>query len=640
MGAWHTIGETIANQTEVSYENYKKIKGFEDVGYFLISYVVSGGEVTKNITKNDTIDIADIVVSLGNDVMERPGTNFKSKIANTTYFLDFTKDGDWKWGTWHPSGTAGTDYLPIAEVTTDLHKNVLTITDKRGPTKGFRLKPDYMYPEIAAIATEAINARYPPSPLMGIKGDGSDDTVALQNIINYAWANGNNAVFLPSGTYSISSTITARGNILLFGQDSNNVSTTLKWIGSGNAPMLEISKQDGTITYKIVLEKITLNGGTGPKPKGIRLYNVSECEMRRVFVQNCTDAFWFDSAAIAFMDRIDTSGCDRVFTFETSSSSPTFSNTFITISRCNIWDTSYSVFNFVSGAASAIEVSDCWFENFGCFVKNEITGVQVSGFNHFNLTDSKLSNTSTSPFSNAKLFDIKAPANNSTSQFLNFSAVGVICEVNSSDYICKFDLNGNTGPSSAIGSNFSFDNCLLFGAPLGVVNSNTSQTIFGFKGSTIAQTKYYSGTTIPFVTGNARITNTPTFISYTPTWAASTTNPTLGNGTIVGRYAVRNNLVRVQLELTVGSTTNAGSGAYTFSLPFAHASSWGKCIGIAYIYKAGTMHYTGVAIIDPGASVINVALNNIASYVGSSNPITWGSADKLDIVIEYPIVFT
>ena len=55
--------------------------------------------------------------------------------------------------------------------------------------------------------------------------------------------------------------------------------------------------------------------------------------------------------------------------------------------------------------------------------------------------------------------------------------------------------------------------------------------------------------------------------TYTPTWSAGTTPPTLGNGTIAGRYWRVGHRIDFSIVLTFGSTTTAGSGSYTFSLP-------------------------------------------------------------------------
>lgn len=54
--------------------------------------------------------------------------------------------------------------------------------------------------------------------------------------------------------------------------------------------------------------------------------------------------------------------------------------------------------------------------------------------------------------------------------------------------------------------------------------------------------------------------------TYTPVWAG-TSNPSLGNGSIEGRYSQNGKTVDFSIVLTVGSTTTRGSGNWTFSLP-------------------------------------------------------------------------
>jgi len=135
--------DPIAQQTEGNYQDYLKIKGFEDVGYFLQSYVVSGGTAAVNPTYNNTVDVSKIVVVLNNDVMARVGASFVSTVPSTIYYLDITKDGDWSWGLAHPLGVVGVDYLTVASVSTNVIGNISTVTDLRGVVGGFRLKDDY-----------------------------------------------------------------------------------------------------------------------------------------------------------------------------------------------------------------------------------------------------------------------------------------------------------------------------------------------------------------------------------------------------------------------------------------------------------------------------------------------------------------
>lgn len=640
------VSEQAGEQAQVTYLDHKKIKGFEDVGYLLEAYVVSGGDVTPNIQRNDLIDVTDVSVSLNNDMMAREGTSFQTKIPSTVYYLDFSKDGDWTWSTSHPTGTVGADYLTIAVVTTDTNGMVDVITDARTNYGSVRFKSP-----IAGYATDVqlgeVNAQLAETPsgvINAVLKYGADPTgvidssTALQNAIDETQSGTEiRTVYLPSGVYKFSTPLVSRGGIKIKGDGNNNGSTILRWVGEDTGPVLEFHNTDGGIIYRIVLEDITVDGGTGDKPQGIRLRNVSELEISRVFVKTCTDAFVFDSAAIIYMDRIDTSGCDRVFNFETSSASPLFNNSFITLSRLNIWDTSEAIFNFKSGFVNNLEISESWFENFQNFVKNENDGAQTTGFNHFNLSTSKISNTVSSPYSNAKFVKIAAKNGNFSSQFFNFSARECVIEVNSSDYIMTFNTNGNTGVSSLIGYEFIFTNCLLFGAPTAVSWSDSTSSRLRFIGSTIAQTAYYSGVAIPFFSGAVRPLDTPNLLGYTPVWTASSVAPVLGNGTLVGRYIIRGGLCRLQLELTIGSTTTAGTGSYTFSLPIAHGTGYGISVGTSYILDAGTMNYTGVAHIAAGASVMSIALNNVASFVGATNPITWATGDKITIAIEYPV---
>lgn len=76
--------------------------------------------------------------------------------------------------------------------------------------------------------------------------------------------------------------------------------------------------------------------------------------------------------------------------------------------------------------------------------------------------------------------------------------------------------------------------------------------------------------------------------TWTPTWAATTTNPTLGNGTLDAAYINTGKLFVFQLDLTFGSTTTAGSGTYSFTLPVTPAS-------------AGRLQFNGV-LFDTSAS--------------------------------------
>lgn len=197
--------ENIAGQLSGNYANYIKQKRMEDVGHFLQNYVVDGGGVTQDPTYNNRIVAEEIVVSLNGDVMRRDGQWFTTRFPLATWYLDFGKDGDWNWSTSHPAGTAGTDYLTIATVTTNSLGNVSTITDTRGHVGGFLLKDEYgleNYATVAQLADMAINVRYPIGGMIPAVGDGTaDDTAAIQVMLDYLHSLGGGTLFFPEGIY-------------------------------------------------------------------------------------------------------------------------------------------------------------------------------------------------------------------------------------------------------------------------------------------------------------------------------------------------------------------------------------------------------------------------------------------------------
>lgn len=237
----------VAMQTEVTYKDYKKIKGFEDVGYFLDYYVERGGEVAKNITRNDMVDVADIVAVLDDDVTSRPGASFQAKYQNATYYVDFY-EGDFWWSTAHPVGVAGKDYLTLAVVTTDGNRNIDIITDARGTVGGFRLKDGIdmripYYDEQLADVTEDIHQREVnvKSAPFNAKGDGvTVDTVAIQSAIDTMHALGGGVVKVPLGRYK-SGTISIKDNVLLEGIGPSSI---IDLIDDGTPTSIFVDMQD------------------------------------------------------------------------------------------------------------------------------------------------------------------------------------------------------------------------------------------------------------------------------------------------------------------------------------------------------------------------------------------------------------
>lgn len=150
--------------------------------------------------------------------------------------------------------------------------------------------------------------------------------------------------------------------------------------------------------------------------------------------------------------------------------------------------------------------------------------------------------------------------------------------------------------------------------------------------------------TSSYLTSNNYLTqsslNALTWTTYTPSWGASTTNPTLGNGTLVGRYFKIGSFVFVRIGLNIGSTTGIGSGAYSFALPFTPAAFLTG--GFVWSTGSGTLNDSGTGQHAVNAYILTIGgvervrlMTNTGADVAHNVPFTWANGDDLDISIAY-----
>lgn len=110
--------------------------------------------------------------------------------------------------------------------------------------------------------------------------------------------------------------------------------------------------------------------------------------------------------------------------------------------------------------------------------------------------------------------------------------------------------------------------------------------------------------------------------TYTPSWTATTTNPSLGNGTLVGSYMKVGTTCHLSIQLVIGSTTNKGSGTYRFSLPFTTATVTNGSPGVlsAVFSRASTPnHGIGDSPLGNGWTTTDQIWFPNPSVVGDSN---------------------
>ena len=126
------------------------------------------------------------------------------------------------------------------------------------------------------------------------------------------------------------------------------------------------------------------------------------------------------------------------------------------------------------------------------------------------------------------------------------------------------------------------------------------------------------------------------WVTYTPKWTAHTGTPSLGNGTLTGRYCKVGKMVIVNMSLTFGSTTSvAGTETWYISLPITSA---GLGHGVWVAFESGVKFHTGILQVSTGATKTNSFFTpDGQGYFSETRPHTWKENDQLAFTAIYEI---
>lgn len=113
--------------------------------------------------------------------------------------------------------------------------------------------------------------------------------------------------------------------------------------------------------------------------------------------------------------------------------------------------------------------------------------------------------------------------------------------------------------------------------------------------------------------------------SYTPVWTGATTNPVLGNGTLVGAYKAIGKTLFFRLRMVAGSTTTFGSGLWSFTLPAGFSVASAQAAGAIVVNAAATVRYPGAAYLTVAAGVNRVVTDG-SSGLNATQPFTWNTS--------------
>ena len=127
-----------------------------------------------------------------------------------------------------------------------------------------------------------------------------------------------------------------------------------------------------------------------------------------------------------------------------------------------------------------------------------------------------------------------------------------------------------------------------------------------------------------------------TYATYTPSF----TDLTIGNATVVARYAQSGKAVNVFIDVRFGSTTSITGTGPTFTLPVTAASTAHPSHQAGAIIDAGTRYYTAGAEINGTTTVRLNFMESYGGYIGyrsvtSTLPMTWTTNDGFQLNFTY-----
>lgn len=127
------------------------------------------------------------------------------------------------------------------------------------------------------------------------------------------------------------------------------------------------------------------------------------------------------------------------------------------------------------------------------------------------------------------------------------------------------------------------------------------------------------------------VTDPGAWTAYTPSWTAATTNPTLGNGTVVGRSRTIGKTMELFIKLTWGSTTSAAStGSWRFTIPAAVQAD--QLMSVYVDDNSASARWPGQARMLGAINGDNMRIVVTAgggALGGATTPMTWATGDLL-----------
>lgn len=120
------------------------------------------------------------------------------------------------------------------------------------------------------------------------------------------------------------------------------------------------------------------------------------------------------------------------------------------------------------------------------------------------------------------------------------------------------------------------------------------------------------------------------WIPYTPVWGSTGTAPTIGNGSLSGRYKLLGKSCTAVFEQVNGTTTTFGSGTYSWTVPFTSANPGGTSANFNWHGAArghGAAWYAGTVGVLKNGNIARIYSHVAATEWSPTEPTTWTAAN-------------
>ena len=395
----------------------------------------------------------------------------------------------------------------------------------------------------------------------GAVGDGvADDTAAFTAALAAS-----TAVYVPPGTYKITSTLTVPNNTSLIGAGRGTTRLQKFFNGDmmtlGNYSSLSglwLDGQGSTLSY--TGQGVVINNGVG-----------------RQSITNCRITNFLNGACLYFF----------------SQGGP----------QCSVFDLIASQTNGATGTGNfAIVIQDTGSVESGAFPR-KFSHIETNGFCSFFFGSSN--NTYVS---NSFLGDLYYSINSRASLITN----------------CRI---ANQLALSIRGNNHTIISCAI--TPQITIETGGPPPAAAYTDNIALQGNSYNNLPIIDNANNSRNLLDSWRLAYTPVLTAGTTPPVLGNGTIAGTYFRNGAITTVAGELNIGSTTTLGTGILKISLPYAMKNDINFAGGVVYMNIGGTIYEgfaqiaTGASVIELLRDTSGSVTYNSPGTFGTGDFIRW-----------------